>query len=66
MSNVWVATRARVMKLRAQGKKQRERLAFLVSEGYSVSAACREIGISQQMGSKHWAKIKQELGPQAV
>ena len=66
MAITWVATRARVARQRAQGKKQRERIAELVSEGWSVQAAAREIGISQQMGSKHWRKIKEELGPQAV
>lgn len=43
-----------------------DHVAEVVSNGGSISQAAREIGVSQQMGSKLWAQIKADLGPQAI
>lgn len=51
---------------RKHGRELRDKLAHLVSEGWSVAAAGRELGISQQGSSGHWAQIKADLGAQAV
>lgn len=51
---------------RKHGRELRDKLAFLVSEGWSVAAAGRELGICQQASSKHWTQIKRDLGAQAV
>jgi hypothetical protein len=51
-------------RLRAQQRK--EAMAELVSEGLRVSAASRQIGISQQGGSRLWREIVAEMGAQAI
>ena len=58
----WLAQHA---KLRQQGEAQKARLADLVAEGYSVAAAARAIGITQQRGSQLWKRIRDDLGEQA-
>lgn len=50
----------------ARASQRKEALAELVSQGMSISAACRQIGMSQQNGSRLWAEIKAGLGRQAV
>lgn len=56
----------------ARSRRHRERnariehLAELVAEGWSVSAAARHLGFSQQAGSKMWRDIRAELGDQAI
>jgi DNA-binding transcriptional LysR family regulator len=44
----------------------RDHIAEVVANGGSISQAAREIGICQQMASKHWAAIKAGLGAQAI
>lgn len=51
--------------LRARGAEVRDQIAELASQGWSISAAARHIGISQQMASRHWAAIRAGLGDQA-
>ncbi len=46
-------------------KKRIIQFAELLAEGYSVSAAARKIGVSQQNGSTMLAQMRKELGPQA-
>jgi len=58
----WSAQHA---KQRAIGEQNRAQLAELVSEGYSVAAAGRTIGVSQQRSSQLWAQVRDELGWQA-
>lgn len=50
---------------RAHSRRMRARLAELVSEGWSVSAAGRSLNVSQQRSSQMWRQIRDELGPQA-
>jgi hypothetical protein len=52
-------------KLKRDRQKRLERLAELVSEGYTVAAASRELGFTQQAGSKMWRDIRLGLGEQA-
>jgi len=52
-------------KRRAITNGQANRIAYLVSEGWTVTAAGREIGVSQQRASQIWVAIKASLGPQA-
>lgn len=53
-------------KNRRHGAAQCDKIAELVAEGYSVAAAGRAIGITQQRASKFWLRIRADLGPQAV
>ncbi len=41
-------------------------LADLVADGWTVAAASRHMGISQQTGSKMWCNIKEAVGERAV
>nr|WP_293854402.1 hypothetical protein [Sphingomonas sp. SCN 67-18] len=50
---------------RARAKRHMDQLADLVSEGWSISAAARSMGLSQQEGSRLFGKIKAEMGWQA-
>ena len=50
---------------RAATAKQANRLAELVSEGWSVAAGGREIGVSQQRSSQIWKVVRDGLGAQA-
>ncbi len=53
---------ARHALLRRIGERNRAQLAELVAEGYSVAAAARAMGLSQQSGSKIWRQIRDEMG----
>lgn len=53
---------ARHALLRRIGERNRAQLAELVAEGMSVQAAARSMGLSQQMGSKMWRIIRDEMG----
>ncbi len=53
---------ARHALLRRIGERNRAQLAELVAEGYSVAAAARSMGLSQQSGSKIWRQIRDEMG----
>lgn len=57
--------RKRHQALRERGATVRAEIAELVSEGWSLSAAARHLGIIQQMASKHWAQIRADMGDQA-
>ena len=48
------------------GERHMNAIAERVAEGWSISAAARDIGISQQMASKYWQRIKAGLGDQAA
>lgn len=50
----------------AQRRKRINQFADLLSKGYTISAASRAIGVSQQNGSTMLAQIRDELGPQAI
>ena len=52
-------------RLRRRGARQRDLLAELVAEGYSLGAAGRAIGVSQQRASQLFAQIRAGLGEQA-
>lgn len=41
-------------------------LAGLVADGWSVAAAARHLGVSQQTGSGMWRDICERVGDQAV
>lgn len=54
--------------LAARKAKSRAKLnafAEALAEGCTISAAARQVGISQQSGSAYFRKIRLELGPQA-
>lgn len=53
---------ARHALLRRIGERNRADLCDLVADGYSVQAAARSMGLSQQMGSKMWRIIRDEMG----
>lgn len=61
MNMYWVNLRAR----RAKTQRQMDELAHHVSEGMSVTAAGRVIGLGQQRSSQLWRKIRDGLGAQA-
>lgn len=50
---------------RAQTTDQADRMAELVADGWTVAAAGRELGVSQQRSSRIWATIKARFGAQA-
>ena len=50
---------------RAATARQANQLAELVSEGWSVAAAGREIGVSQQRSSQIWKRVRDGLGAQS-
>lgn len=55
---------------RAIRRKARERrmteLAELVANGWTISAAARSMGVSQQTGSSMFREICERLGEQAI
>lgn len=42
-----------------------DRLAELVADGWTITAAARSMGLVQQTGLKMWREIKDGLGEQA-
>lgn len=50
---------------RAASRRKLDTFAEAVANGASLSAAGRLVGVSQQMASKMFAKIREELGWQA-
>lgn len=51
--------------IKAKSIRQKRQIAELVSEGFTVAAAARSIGVSQQRGSQIWRGIRNDLGAQA-
>lgn len=51
---------------RIAAQVQANKMADLVSEGWTVTAAGRELGVSQQRSSQIWRVIREGLGPQAI
>lgn len=51
---------------RAHMQRQKAVMADLVSEGWTITAVARHLGLSQQMGSKTWRQIVDDMGAQAV
>lgn len=49
----------------AQRQKRVEQFAEMLAEGYTISAAARVLGVSQQVGSQYLATMRAELGWQA-
>lgn len=41
--------------------RERELLSFVITKGFSLSAAARRMGISQPMASKYWKQIKEKM-----
>lgn len=52
--------------MRQQAVQQRDRMAELVSEGWLIKDAAREMGIGDGRSWQIWKKIKADLGWQAV
>lgn len=59
MTDRYAAARARK---HAERNRRKERLAGLVSEGWTITAAARSMGLVQQTGLKMWREIKDGLG----
>lgn len=61
---------ARVRNWRVKQHRERERridqFAELLAEGWTVAAAAKALGMTQQAGSKMLRDIRLRLGPQAV
>lgn len=51
---------------RAHTQRQKETMAELVSEGWSIAAAGRHLGVNQQRASAIWQQIKRDMGAQAI
>jgi molybdenum-dependent DNA-binding transcriptional regulator ModE len=49
-----------------EAAEQRDVIAEMVSCGYSLVRAAEELGIPYLRAKKHWRKIRENLGPQAV
>ena len=49
-----------------QGIEQRDKLAELIANGMGIVEAGQSLGIARSPTKRHWAKIKADLGPQAV
>ena len=47
-------------------EKRLEQLADLVADGWSVAAAARHLGVSQQTGHSMWRDICERVGGQAI
>lgn len=47
---------------RAQGHPLRAAFAELIAEGYTISAACRELGCCRQYGTRMMAQLLKEMG----
>ena len=54
------------MKSKQERRKRIERFAELLAEGYTISAAARDMGLTQQAGSRMFKTMQQELGEQAI
>ncbi len=52
-------------KLKADRRRRINQFAELLSQGYTITAAALEIGVSQQAGSQMMKQIREELGSQA-
>lgn len=52
-------------KLKRDRRRRINKFAELLAEGWTLTAAARELGLSQQAGSKMLQTIREELGPQA-
>lgn len=50
----------------AAAAKIRDTIAELVSEGVTLTAAAAQLGLSLSAASRHWARIRRDLGWQAV
>jgi Response regulator containing a CheY-like receiver domain and an HTH DNA-binding domain len=48
---------AHVDRLKHQRARRREKLADLVADGWSVAAAAKQLGVSQQTGHSMWREI---------
>lgn len=66
MSGIFGAYAAHAAKRRQHTAKQKAVIAELVSEGWSVAAAGRELGVTQQRASTVWREIVRDMGAQAV
>lgn len=52
-------------KLKRDRRRRINRFAELLAEGWTLTAAAQELGLSQQAGTKMLKTIREELGPQA-
>lgn len=52
-------------RLQSARNRRIDDLAELVANGWTITAAARSMGLSQQAGSKMWKDIKSGLGSQA-
>ena len=52
--------------MRAQGGRQIAKFAECMAEGYTIAAAARAIGVVPQRGSQYFARMRAELGHQAI
>lgn len=50
---------------RAQTARQKSVMAELVADGWSITAAGRHLGVSQQRASQIWREIAADMGAQA-
>lgn len=49
-------------KVKQDARKRRDQFAEMLAEGYTITAASRVLGITQQAGSNILKQIRQELG----
>lgn len=48
--------------LKAERRVRKQNLAECLSQGYTMSAAARKLGFSQQLASSLFAEIREDLG----
>lgn len=56
---------AQIMRNAKEGKAKRDRLAGLIADGMTIKDAAAHMGICATAATKHWRRIRDDLGWQA-